>query len=122
MRLATIQTECLNGVSARAVKGMTAWGEGRSVRSLRVDDSTIGVTTDSSNRVKAFSFETTGPVAMAADKAERPSSGAKLARMIRPIRTEVLPVVILALPPSSQTGLYLHFGQPRPSGRGHRGG
>ena len=94
--LATIQTECLNGVSARAVKGMTAWGEGRSVRSLRVDDSTIGVTTDSSSRVKAFSFETTGPVAMAADKAERPSSGAKLARMIRPIRTEVLLFVSLA--------------------------
>jgi hypothetical protein len=75
---------------------MTAWGEGRSVRSLSVDDSTIGVTTDSSSRVRAFSFETTGPVAMAVDKAERPSSGAKLARMIRPIRTEVLLFVSLA--------------------------
>ena len=98
MRLATIQTECLNGVSARAVKGMTAWGEGRSARSQSVDDSTIGVTTDSSNsRVNVFSFETTGPVAIAADKAERPSSGARLARMIRPIRTEVLLFSSLAL-------------------------
>ena len=97
MRLATIQTECLNGVSARAVKGMTAWGEGRSARSQSVDDSTIGVTTESSSRVKAFSFETTGPVAIAADKAERPSSGARLARMIRPIRTEVLLFSSLAL-------------------------
>jgi len=71
------------------------------VRSLSVDDSTIGVTTESSNsRVNVFSFETTGPVAMAADKAERPSSGAKLARMIRPIRTEVLLIASLALPPS----------------------
>ena len=78
--LVTIQSECLKGVSARAAKGKTACGEGRSARTLRADDSAIGVTTDSSRRVRELdlcSFDTAGPVAMAADRAERPSSGAK---------------------------------------------
>jgi hypothetical protein len=79
--------------------GKTACGEGRSVRTFRADDSSIGVTTDSRKRVSEFdlcSFETAGAWAMIADKAERPSSGAKVTRMIRPNRTEVLLLPILA--------------------------
>jgi hypothetical protein len=52
----------------------------------------MGVTTDRRNRVSELdlcSFETAGVWAMIADKAERPSSGAKVTRMIRPNRTEV---------------------------------
>ena len=91
--LAIIQSECLRGVSAKAMTGKTACGEGRSARTLRVDDSAIGVTTDRKRLVRAFdfcSFETTGPAVIIADRAERPSSGASVTRMIRPNRTEVL--------------------------------
>ena len=102
--LDTIQSECLRGVSARAAIGKTACGEGRSARTFRADDSAIGVTTDSSRRVRELdlcSFDTAGPEAMAAiiaaDTAERPSSGANVTRMIRPNRTEVLLLLILAL-------------------------
>ena len=79
--------------------GKTACGEGRSVRTFRAEDSSIGVTTDSRNRVSEFdlcSFETTCAWAMIADKAERPSSGANVTRIIRPKRTEVLLLPILA--------------------------
>ena len=97
--LATIQSECLKGVTARAANGKTACGEGRSARTLRADDSAIGVTTESSRRVREFdlcSFDTMGPAAIAAEMAERPSSGANVTRMIRPNRTEVLILAILA--------------------------
>ena len=80
--------------------GKTACGEVRSARTFRADDSSIGVTTDSSRRVREFdlcSFDTAGPVAMAAANADKPSNGAKLTRIIRPNRTEVLLFVILAL-------------------------
>ena len=79
--------------------GKTAWGEGRSDRTLSADESSIGVTTDNSRRVRQFdfcSFDTAGPAAMTAVRAERPISGAKLARMSRPNRTEVLLVPMLA--------------------------
>jgi len=95
----TIQTECRSGVSDRTAIGRTACGDGRSARWLKVDDSAMGVTTDSSRRVRELdlcSFETAGPVAIAAASAERPSSGAKLTRMIRPNRKEVLLFVMLA--------------------------
>jgi hypothetical protein len=79
--------------------GKTACGDGLSVRTLNADDSSIGITTDSSRRVRELdlcSFDTAGPVAIAAERAERPSSGANVTRMIRPNRTEVLLLVILA--------------------------
>jgi hypothetical protein len=98
--LATIQTECQRGVSAKAANGKAACGEGRSTRTFKADDSAIGVTTDRSRFVREFdfcSFETIGPAVIIADRAERPSSGASVTRMIRPNRTEVLLFVILAL-------------------------
>jgi hypothetical protein len=108
--LATIQSECLRGVSARAANGKAACGEVRSARTFRADDSAIGVTTDRSRLVREFdfcSFDTTGPAVMIADRAERPSSGAKVTRMIRPNRTEVLLLPMLAQstgkPPRSWT-------------------
>ena len=64
-----------------------------------MEDSAIGVTTDSRKRVSEFdvcSFDTAGPVDIAAASAERPSSGAKLTRIIRPNRTEVLLLMMLA--------------------------
>jgi hypothetical protein len=79
--------------------GKTAWGDGLSARTFKADDSSIGVATDSNRRVSELdlcSFDTAGAWAMIADKAERPSSGAKVTRMIRPNRTEVLLFVILA--------------------------
>ena len=79
--------------------GKTACGEVRSARTFRADDSAIGVTTDRSRFVRAFdfcSFDTSGPEVMIADRAERPSSGANVTRMIRPNRTKVLLSVILA--------------------------
>lgn len=104
MWLDTIQSECRRGVSARAAIGKTACGEGRSAWTFEADDSAIGVTTESSRRVRELdlcSFDTAGPEAMAAiiaaDTAERPSSGASVTRMIRPNRTEVLLLPILAL-------------------------
>lgn len=99
MRLTIIQTECLKGVSAIAANGKTACGEGRSGWELSADDSAMGVTADSSRRVRELdlcSLDTAGPVAMAAEIAERPSSGAKLTRMSRPNRTEVLLFASLA--------------------------
>jgi hypothetical protein len=98
--LDTIQTECRKGVSDKAAIGRTACGDGRSAWTFKAVDSAIGVTTESSRRVREFdfcSFDTTGPVAMTAVRAERPISGAKLARMSRPNRTEVLLLPILAL-------------------------
>jgi len=90
--LDTIHSECRRGVSARAAIGKTACGDDRSVRTFKAADSSMGVTTDRRNRVSELdlcSFETAGVWAMIADKAERPSSGAKVTRMIRPNRTEV---------------------------------
>ena len=61
--LATIHRECCRGVSARAANGKTACGEGLSARSLKADDSAIGVTTDNSRRVREFdlcSLDTVG--------------------------------------------------------------
>jgi hypothetical protein len=101
--LDTIHSECRRGVSAKAMTGKTACGEERSARTLKADDSAIGVTTDrSSRRVREFDFcwfDRAGYVAMTAASAERPSSGAKLTRMIRPNRTEVLLLPILARAP-----------------------
>jgi hypothetical protein len=97
--LDTIQSECRKGVTARAANGRTACGEGRSARTLKADDSAIGVTTDSSRRAREFdlcSFATAGLAGIAAAIADRPISGAKLARMSRPNRTEVLLLPILA--------------------------
>jgi hypothetical protein len=97
--LDTIHSECRKGVSAKAMTGKTACGEGRSARTLKADDSAIGVTTDSSRRVREFDlcwFERAGHVAMTAASAERPSSGAKLTKIIRPNRTEVFLLPILA--------------------------
>ena len=99
MWFVTIHRECRKGVSARAENGSTACGDGRSARTLRSDESAIGVTTDNSRRVREFgfcSFDTAGPAAMTAVRAERPISGAKLARMSRPNRTEVLLFPMLA--------------------------
>jgi len=83
-----------------AEKGSTACGEGRSTRSLRADESAIGVTTDSSNRrvreKDLWTFDVLGPVDIAAERAERPSSGANVTRMMRPNRKEVLLLLILA--------------------------
>ena len=97
--LVIIHRECPKGVIASAANGNTACGEGRSARSLSVEESAMGVTTDrSSNRVRELDlcwFDKAGPVAIAADRAERPSSGARVTRMIRPNRTEVLLFVIL---------------------------
>ena len=79
--------------------GKTACGKGLSARTSKADDSAIGVTTDRSRFVREFdfcSFDTTGPAEIIADRAERPSSGASVTRMIRPNRTEVLLLVILA--------------------------
>jgi len=87
-------------VSDKAAIGRTACGDGRSAWTFKTVDSAIGVTTESSRRVREFdfcSFDTTGPVAMTAVRADRPISGAKLARMNRPNRTEVLLLPILAL-------------------------
>ena len=84
--------------------GKTACGEGRSARTFKADDSAMGVTTDRSRFFREFDFcsfdtslDTPGPAVMIADRAERPSSGASVTRMIRPNRTEVLLFVILAL-------------------------
>jgi hypothetical protein len=99
VRLDTIHSECWRGVWAKAETGKTAWGEGLSARTLKADDSAIGVTTERNRFVREFdfcSFDTVGPVAITAVRAERPISGAKLARMSRPNRTEVLLLVILA--------------------------
>ena len=100
MWLVTIQTECRSGVSAKAMTGKTACGEGLSARTLKAAVSSIGVTTDKSSRrvseLDLCSFDTAGPVAITAVRAERPISGAKLARMSRPNRKEVLLFVILA--------------------------
>jgi hypothetical protein len=85
--------------------GKTAWGEGLSVRTFKADDSAIGVTTDRSRLVSELDFcslDTIGPAVMIADRAERPSSGASVTRMIRPNRTEVLLLVILARQPVKQ--------------------
>ena len=83
-----------------AEKGKTAWGEGRSALSLRADESAIGVTTDSSSRRvrerDLWTFDAMGPVDIAAESAERPSSGANVTRMMRPNRKEVLLLLILA--------------------------
>ncbi len=79
--------------------GKRAWGDCLSARTFKAADSSIGVATDSNRRLSEFdlcSFETAGPWAMIADRAERPSSGAKVTRIIRPNRTEVLLFVILA--------------------------
>ena len=95
----TIHSECRKGVSAKAANGSTACGDGRSDRTLSADESSIGVTTDSSRRVSEFdfcSFDTAGPAAITAVRADRPISGAKLARMSRPNRTEVLLLPMLA--------------------------
>jgi len=98
--LDTIHRESRKGVSARAAIGKTAWGEGRSARTLRSVYLAIAATTESSSLVRVCSFETTGLAAVAAsiaaDTAERPSSGAKLARISRPNRTEVLLLPMLA--------------------------
>jgi hypothetical protein len=101
--LETIHNECRRGVSANAKTGKTACGEVRSARTFRADDSAIGVTTDRRRFVREFdfcsfetSFDTRGPAVMIADRAERPNSGANVTRMIRPNRTEVLLLQILA--------------------------
>jgi hypothetical protein len=82
-----------------AEKGRTAWGEGRSALSFRTDESAIGVTTESSNRRvrerDLWTFEVLGPVDIAAEMAERPSSGANVTRMMRPNRKKVLLLLIL---------------------------
>ena len=79
--------------------GKTACGEGRFVRTWRAEDSAIGVTAESRRRVSEFdlcSFDTAGLVAIAAASADRPSSGANVTRMIRPNRTKVFLLLILA--------------------------
>ena len=79
--------------------GKTACGEVRSARTFKADDSAIGVTTDRRRLVRELdfcSFDTIGPAAMIADRADRPSSGANVTKMIRPNRTEVLLLLILA--------------------------
>ncbi len=119
--LDTIHSECRREVSAKAITGKTACGEERSARTLKADDSAIGVTTDRSRRVREFDFcwlERAGHVAMTAASAERPSSGAKLTRMIRPNRTEVLLLPILARAP---IGNRLAGCKPAPQ-YGHHGG
>jgi len=108
-------------VSAKAITGKTACGDGLSARTFNADVSSIGVTTDNSRRVSEFdlcSFETAGPEAMAAiiaaDTAERPSSGARVTRMIRPNRTKVLLLAILAF--VGQDCILCRLNNPTPHG------
>ena len=100
-------------MTARAATGKTACGDGLSGWTFAAEDSSIGVTTDNKKRVREIdlcSFDKAGPdpkaAIIAAETAERPSSGARVTRMIRPNRTEVFLLLILTL---VGTGLYPQF-------------